>query len=79
MIAICKRSGIPVFEKDFSLYDVYSADEAFVTGTFGGLAFVDEVDGRVIGDGKRGPMVKRLQGLYADLLDEVCPPKGGKE
>jgi branched-chain amino acid aminotransferase len=78
VIEICQRNGIPVYQKDFSLYDVYSADEAFVTGTFGGLAYVDDVDGRMIGDGKTGPMVKRLQELYAALLEEDCPPQGGK-
>lgn len=79
VIEICKRNTIPVFEKDFSLYDVYSADEAFVTGTFGGLTCVEDVDGRLIGDGKRGPMARKLQMLYADLLDEDCPLQGEKQ
>ena len=48
IIALCRENGIPVFEKDFSLYDVYGADEAFVTGTFAGLVPVREVDGRVV-------------------------------
>jgi branched-chain amino acid aminotransferase len=74
IIELCKRNKIDIFEKDFSLYEVYSADEAFVTGTFGGVAFVSEVDGRVIGNGQMGPMTKRLKSLYADLLDEECPP-----
>jgi branched-chain amino acid aminotransferase len=73
VISLCKRNNIEIYEKDFSLYDVYSADEAFVTGTFGGLACVSDVDGRVIGDGKLGSMTQRLQGLYAGLLDEECP------
>ena len=46
----------------------YSADEAFTTGTFAGLAPVGDIDGRKIGTGKRGDMVKRLQGLYLDLI-----------
>lgn len=74
IIALCKRNGIAVYERDFSLFDVYSADEAFVTGTFGGLAYVSEIDGRVIGDGRLGAMTVRLQALYAGLLDEECPP-----
>lgn len=74
IIDICKQNDIEVFEKDFSLYEVYSADEAFVTGTFGGVAHVSEVDGRVIGDGQRGLMTKRLRSFYAGLLDEECPP-----
>ena len=74
IIDICKRNAIEVFEKEFSLYEVYSGDEAFVTGTFGGVAPVSEVDGRVIGNGQMGPMTRRLRTLYADLLDEECPP-----
>jgi branched-chain amino acid aminotransferase len=73
IIDICKRNDIEVFEKNFSLFDVYSADEAFVTGTFGGVAYVSEVDGRVISNGKMGPMVRRLRTLYAELLEDECP------
>ena len=73
VIEVCRRTNIPVFEKDFSLYDAYSADEAFVTGTFGGLGFVAALDGREIGDGKMGPLTGRLRELYAQLLDEECP------
>ncbi len=73
IIELCKRNNIPVFEKDFSLFDVYSADEAFVTGTFGGIACVSEIDGRIIGDGHLGTMTRRLQALYNALLDEECP------
>jgi branched-chain amino acid aminotransferase len=48
MIRLCRDLGIPVFEKSFSLYDVYGADEAFVTGTFAGLTPVREIDGRIV-------------------------------
>jgi hypothetical protein len=44
------------------------ADEAFVTGTFAGVVPVHTIDGRTIGDGKRGPMVERLQSLYRALV-----------
>jgi len=71
VIQACKEAGIPVFERNFSLTDVYGADEAFVTGTFAGVVPVTEVDGRALTDG-RGPMVKRLQGLYRDLMDRDC-------
>lgn len=64
IIDLCKANDIAVFEKNFSLMKCYSADEAFTTGTFAGLAPVGKIDGRVIGSGKRGPMVERLQGLY---------------
>jgi len=68
VIRVCREQGIPVFEKDFSLTDVYGADEAFVTGTFAGVVPVREVDGRALGTGTRGPMAERLQHHYHDLL-----------
>ena len=68
VIAVCREQGIPVFEKNFSLTDVYGADEAFVTGTFAGVVPVTEVDGRHLTTG-RGPMVERLQRLYRELMD----------
>lgn len=64
-----RAAGIPAFEKDFSLTDVYDADEVFVTGTFGGLTPVSVVDGRTIGSGVgRGPMTQRLVGLYREAI-----------
>ena len=68
IISLCRKNDIPVFEKNFSLTEVYGASESFVTGTFAGVAPVTTVDGRTIGSGKRGPMVKRLQSLYLDML-----------
>lgn len=52
-----------------ALLQAYSADEAFVTGTFAGQIPVREIDGRRVGAGARGPLVQRLQGLYAALCD----------
>lgn len=72
VIALCQQNDIPVSQKNFSLTDVYGADEAFVTGTFAGLAPVREIDGRIIGDGERGPMVEQLQQLYLDMLEREC-------
>ena len=71
VIELCKANDIPVYEKNFSLSEVYGAEEAFVTGAFAGLAPVTEVDGRVLSDG-RGPMVERLQGLYLNMLEDEC-------
>ena len=68
VIRICRENDIPVFEKNFSLTDVYGADEAFVTGTFAGVVPATEVDGRILTEG-RGPMVERLQGLYKELIE----------
>ena len=72
VIDLCRRHAIPVYERDFSLFDVYSADEAFVTGTFAGVVPAIEVDGRRIGSGARGPMTLRLQEHYRDLIDAEC-------
>jgi branched-chain amino acid aminotransferase len=68
IIDICRANGIPVFQKNFSLTKCYSADEAFTTGTFAGLAPVGSIDGRQIGSGKRGQMVEKLQKLYLELI-----------
>ena len=72
ILELCRDNGIIAREKNFSLTDVYSADEAFVTGTFAGVAPVGVIDGRTIGTGERGPMVERLQGLYKALLKAEC-------
>ena len=69
VIELCRANAIPVSEKNFSLTDVYGAEEAFVTGTFAGVVPVREVDGRHLTDG-RGPMVERLQGLYRARIEE---------
>jgi branched-chain amino acid aminotransferase len=68
VLRICRENGIPARERNFSLTEVYSADEAFVTGTFAGLVHVHTVDGRRIGAGARGPLVQRLQDLYRELV-----------
>lgn len=68
VLKVCRAHGIPAFEKNFSLFDVYGADEAFVTGTFGGLTPVVKVDGRVIGSGEPGPITARLAELYREEI-----------
>jgi branched-chain amino acid aminotransferase len=74
VLRICRESAIAAYEKDFSLTEVYSAQEAFVTGTFAGVAPVVEVDGRRISAG-RGPLVERLQRLYLDLIErDIAAP-----
>ena len=62
VIAACQKHGIPCHQKNFSLFDIYGADEAFVTGTFGGPTPVTAVDGRTIGP--CGPMTRQLQAHY---------------
>ncbi len=68
VIELCRDEGIPVFERNFSLVDTYSADEAFLTGTFGAQTPVGSIDGRTIGTGQMGPMTERLRGLYKELV-----------
>ena len=67
VLEVAREAGLAAVEKDFSLTDVYGADEAFVTGTFAGIVPVREVDGRELTC--RGPMVERLQKLYAERVD----------
>ena len=66
---VAEAAGIPVHRHAFSLTDVYAADEAFVTGTFGGLTPVHTIDGRTIGTGEQGPMTIRLRELYEAAID----------
>ncbi|MFK7756739.1 MAG: aminotransferase class IV [Flavobacteriales bacterium] len=70
IIRVCRMHGIPCYEKDFSLFDVYSADEAFVTGTFGGVTPVTKIDGRAIGEGKFGTFSRQLSHYYEELIEE---------
>jgi len=69
VIRLCEENGITVRQKNFSLTDVYGASEAFAKGTFAGLCPVKEVDGRIIGEGAKGPVVARLQSLYLELIE----------
>jgi branched-chain amino acid aminotransferase len=72
VIRICKQQGIVCRQKDFSLFDAYSADEAFVTGSFGGLTPVTKIDGRDILS-STGSMTRRLQRHYKELIiNEAC-------
>jgi branched-chain amino acid aminotransferase len=68
VIELCRDNGIPVVEKDFSLTDVYGADEAFVTGTFAGVVPVREVDGRKLTE-RLGSVAERLQHLYRERVE----------
>jgi len=65
VIEICRAEKIHCVETDLSLIDVYGACEMFCTGTMVELAGVIRIDNRQIGDGKIGPLTKRLSDLYA--------------
>ena len=70
VIAAARAAGITVREADFTLAQVYAADEAFCTGTLGGITPVVAVDGRRIGTGAPGPVTARLADLYARAVME---------
>lgn len=78
VIELCRREEIVCYQKDFSLFDVYGADEAFVTGTFGGLTPVMKIDGRAIGTDGAGAMTQRLQRCYEEMIEgAVAETTGG--
>lgn len=68
IIELCRADGIPAYERNFSLYDAYGAEEAFLTGTFGALTSVASIDGKPVGEGTPGPATARLRALYMDLV-----------
>ena len=71
VIDLCRANGIPVFERNYSLYQAYGADEAFLTGSFGAQTPVSEIDGKPIGAGDR-PVTARIQALYkAHVLENT--------
>ena len=70
VIELCNINKIPVYEKNFSLVDVYSAQEAFITGTLGSLTQVISIDERIIGASKEGwPITTKLRKAYKELIN----------
>ena len=74
VLELAADAGLRVQEGDYTLPQLYTAEEAFVTGTMGGLAPVVRVDGRTIGDGTPGAVTKRLTALFADLTAATGTP-----
>jgi branched-chain amino acid aminotransferase len=72
VLQLCRENGVLALERNFSLTDVYGAEEAFVTGTFAGVTPVIEVDGRVIGSGEPGEVIERIRSLYQSLIESEC-------
>ena len=68
VIDVCKKNNIPIFQRNFSLSEVYSADEAFITGTFGAQTFVSEIDKFVIGEGAMGPLTYKIKTYYMAMI-----------
>ena len=73
IIQLCKENNIPIYEKDFLVDDVLNADEAFVTGTFAGVIPAVSLDGKTIGNGKRGPMTETFFNLYKNKIEKLYP------
>lgn len=74
ILDICADEGIPAQERNLSLSEFYTADEVFTSGTMGELTPVLEADGRVIADGKSGPMTRRLQTLHRNVARDNGTP-----
>ena len=70
IIIACKSLGVPIFEKNFSLLESYSADEAFLTGTFGGVVQVSSIDGHKIGNGGEGKILVKLKKFYEAMIEK---------
>ena len=75
VINICKEKNIPIYERDFSIEDVHTSDEAFVTGTFAGIIPAINIDGFKISNGIRGSLTHRLQEYYLEKLIKLYPQK----
>ena len=76
VIDLCRAHGIPIELSDFGLDMVYGADEAFVTGTFGGVTPVRQVDGHRLGGDLPGAVTERLRRLYDALKDAQAGDQG---
>jgi branched-chain amino acid aminotransferase len=69
VIDLCREHGLPIRVGQLSLQEVYGSQEAFVTGTFGGIMPVREIDGHLLPAPLPGPITARLRGLYEALKD----------
>jgi branched-chain amino acid aminotransferase group I len=74
VLQMARENGIPTVERNITIAEVYSADEFFTTGTMGELTPVLWIDGRTIGDGKPGPLTRRLQQIYHEHTAEEGEP-----
>ena len=70
IIDICKNIGIPVYEKEFTIYNVYSADECFLTGSAAEIIAVTNVDSRNIGDGQEGKITEKLRNEFQKIKNK---------
>jgi len=79
VLDLARTHGLIARELNFSLTQVYSADEAFCTGTYSGIIPVREVDGRQIGHGKTGPLTKGLMDQYAEMIRQDCEHESARK
>ena len=70
-IEICEKIGVPIYEKEFTLFNVYSADECFFTGSAAEIIAVTDVDDRTIGNGIEGEMTKRLREEFKKVRGKI--------
>jgi branched-chain amino acid aminotransferase len=77
VMRLCRENGVAVAARNFTLLDVYGAEEAFVTGTFGGVTPVRSIDGRALPGGLPGPVTARLTELYQALVAREAPARPG--
>ncbi len=73
VINLCLENNIPIFQKDFKIEDVHSADESFVTGTFAGIIPVVGIDGKSMSKGIRGKFTQKLQHKYSEKMKQLYP------
>jgi len=73
VLELAREHEIDLVESDLTRHDLYTAKEMFLTGTAAEVIPVTEVDGRKIGDGKPGPVTRRLIEAYRDLVEEDAP------
>ena len=76
VMRLCGTHGIALAARNFTLLDVYAADEAFVTGTFGGVTPVRSIDGRMLPAGLPGPVTARLAELYRAMVERETQAAG---
>lgn len=74
VIQLAQQLGIPCVEKEMSLFDIYAAEEAFLTGTAAEVVAVTKLDMRTIGDGKPGEITKKLMAAYSELRNTEGNP-----
>lgn len=74
VINLCRGAGLPIELRDFVLAEAHEADEAFVTGTFGGITPVRAIDGHRLPGALPGPLTRRVHQLYVDLQDSQAAP-----